>query len=696
MKYVISLRMVKKLRNRLTDSFYRIHYPVVMLVSFILAALLVVLVMPRTARFGFEYQRGRVWQHSHLYAPFDFTIYKTESQLASERKKLSRQVYPYFVFDEIETARSRERLEQAAMEQFRGPSREVRICIRSLLALFDQVHQVGIVQHHSILDREDFPGRINIVRNRTVAVKSIDDVYSLTHAFDRFRKATDTMRYCDRQTALTLLTKSLTQNLIYDETMSRQELEQAWQRISPTFGLIQKGELIISEGEMVDEEKETILNSLRLEYDRRAGDQWSRTSQRAGETILIVIIFVILFFYIRQFRADLFDQLRKVNMLLLLMLSTVVSALLLLDKAPGYFYLFPFGILPIILITFFDSRTTIVVQLLATILIAIAVPNAFQFVFLQFVVGYVVVFGLERHSRRLFFFRTSLLIFLAYLAVYAGFSLMQLPGLTHFDLTMVARFAASSALTLFSLPLIYLLERIFRVISDLSLLELSNTNNPLLRELALRAPGTFQHSIQVANLAEEALAAIGGHVLLARTGALYHDIGKMENPYYFIENQAGGYNPHDDITPAESAEIIIGHVLKGIEMARKAGLPEQIIDFIRTHHGTSRVDYFYIMAQRQQAGVQLDERGFRYHGPIPFSRETAVVMMADAVEASSRSLRQPTEQKINDLIEYIIGKQLADQQFVNADITLRDINLVKKIFKRKLLNIYHVRIAYPE
>lgn len=684
------------MRKRLSDSFYKFHFPLVKLVSFALAAGLVILVMPRTARFGFEYQPGRTWQHPHLYAPFDFTIFKTEAQLESEQRKVSEHVYPYFVFDEVETARSRERLERQANERLVGPYRETKICIRILLRLFDEVHSTGIIQHHNILDREGYAKRVNVVRNRTVSVRSLDDLYNISSAFDRFKRATDTLRYCDRRIALTLLTESLTQNLIFDESLTNREVELAKQLISPAYGLIHKGELIISEGDIIDDEKATILNSLRLEYDRRTGDEWRRKSQRTGEALLVILIFAILYFYIRQFRAGLFDQVRKVNLLLLMMMFTVVPAFLLLDKAEQYFYYLPIGILPIVIITFFDTRTTIVVHLLTTFLIGIAVPNAFQFVFIQLVVGYVVVFGLVRHSRRLFFFRTSLLIFLAHLTVYVAFSLTQLPGLEHFDLAMIGKFAASSALTLFSLPIIYLLERAFREITDLTLLELSNTNNHLLRELALRAPGTFQHSIQVANLAEEALAAIGGNGLLARTGALYHDIGKMANPYYFIENQAGGYNPHDDIIPTESASIIIDHVIKGIEMARKAGLPELIIDFIRTHHGTSRVDYFYIMAQRQQPGVQLDERCFRYKGPIPYSRETAVVMMADAVEASSRSLKQPTEQKINDLIEYIIGKQLADQQFVNANITLRDIDVVKKIFKRKLLNIYHMRIAYPE
>jgi putative nucleotidyltransferase with HDIG domain len=260
----------------------------------------------------------------------------------------------------------------------------------------------------------------------------------------------------------------------------------------------------------------------------------------------------------------------------------------------------------------------------------------------------------------------------------------------------LANVGISATLTLMALPLIYGFERVFGMLTDLTLLEYSNTNSPLLRQLAQKAPGTFQHSMQVANLSEEALFEIGGDTLLARTGALYHDIGKMENPLYFIENQMGGYNPHNDLSAAESARIIIDHVVKGIEKARKARLPEQIIDFIRTHHGDRRVEYFYFMEQKDNPGLAIDERDFRYRGPVPFSKETAVVMMADSVEAASRSIKNPTEQKLNDLVENIITKQMETNQFVNADITMREIITVKKMLKKKLMNIYHVRIAYPD
>jgi len=312
------------------------------------------------------------------------------------------------------------------------------------------------------------------------------------------------------------------------------------------------------------------------------------------------------------------------------------------------------------------------------------------------VVGFVVIFSLVNHNKRIYFFRTSVFIFISYCIIYAGFTLIQEGTLMTVSHMQLWSFLFSALLTLLALPLIFLLERLFGLITDLTLLELSNTNSPLLRELALKAPGTFQHSIQVANLSEEALFAIEGDTLLARTGALYHDIGKMDNPLYYIENQSGGYNPHNDINYAESASIIIGHVIKGIEKARKARLPEQVIDFIRTHHGNRRVEYFFTMEQRQNPGIALDERDFSYRGPVPFSKETAVVMMADSVEAASRSMKFPTEQKVNDLVENIIGKQIETNQFDNARITLKEINLVKKILKKKLMNIYHIRIAYPE
>jgi len=363
---------------------------------------------------------------------------------------------------------------------------------------------------------------------------------------------------------------------------------------------------------------------------------------------------------------------------------------------PDYVYLIPFVILPIILIAFLDHGTGIVVYLITVMLIGFFAPNSFEFFYTQFAAGLVAVFSIGKWDHRFQIARASLFTFITYIVVYVSMLYSREGNLNNFSLAFVVLTAASSVLIFLAFPIVFLYEKMFGMVTNLTLLELSNTNNILLRELSVKAPGTFQHSLQVSNLAAEALYEIDGDALLARTGALYHDIGKMKNPTYFIENQASGFNPHDELSYEESARVIINHVLDGIEMARKAKIPEQVIDFIRTHHGTRMVEYFYRLEKKNHPGLEIDSSEFRYHGPIPFSKETAVVMMADSVEAASRSITKPNEQKINDLVENIVNFLIADNQFANANITFKEITKVKKVLKKKLMDINHVRIAYPD
>jgi putative nucleotidyltransferase with HDIG domain len=330
------------------------------------------------------------------------------------------------------------------------------------------------------------------------------------------------------------------------------------------------------------------------------------------------------------------------------------------------------------------------------LLIGFFAPESFNFVILNVVAGMIAIMSIVQIHRRGQFFLTSLWVFLAYAVTYTGIALMQGEGLQSIEYANYGLFAGNAILTLFAYPLIYIFERTFSMVTDVTLLELSDTNTPLLRKLLTKSPGTFQHSMQVANLAEEAIREIGGNALLVRAGALYHDIGKMDMPIYFIENQKAGINPHDELTYEESARIIVSHVIKGVEMAKRKRLPEQIIDFIRTHHGTRRADYFYIKQKQENPEEQVDEKTFSYQGPIPFSKETAVLMMADSAEAASRSINAPDENKINNLVDSIVDKLFEENQLNNADITLKDIHTVKKVLKRQLMNIYHVRIAYPE
>lgn len=676
------------------------HYLLFKILVFALAWFLVLYFIPGEGKFRYEIQKGKPWQQESLFAPFDFAIQKPIDQLIDEQGMALEFVYPYFVLNEDETVRGRESMqlsfEKLWSEKHKDKSNLKKASLRLINILFDSIHATGIISIHKSIEGLDQASNINIVVKREVRALPINRLFTVQTAYEYVSDRVSEVSGIDRDLVLRVLGEHLIPNLEYNELMTEQDKRKAVEAVSTTYGMVQQGELIIAGGEVIDSNKFNILQSLKKEYEQRLGNQKGSYTLLGGHAILIGVIFSILFLFIRFIRPDVFDELKKLNLILLLMLMVILPSFLLITKTPALLYFIPFGILPIIMITFFDTRLTLMVHLLTVLMIALIVPNSFEFIFFQFVVGFVVIFSLVNHNKRIYFFRTSAYIFLAYVVIYAGFTLIQEGSLLYMTRNQVWAFLFSALLTLLAVPLIFLLERLFGLITDLTLLELSNTNSPLLRELASKAPGTFQHSMQVANLSEEALYAIEGDTLLARTGALYHDIGKMDNPLYFIENQSGGYNPHNDIGYAESAAVIIGHVIKGIEKARKGRLPEQVIDFIRTHHGTRRVEYFYIMEQRQNPGVSLDERDFCYRGPIPFSKETAVVMMADSVEAASRSLKMPTEQKINDLVENVIGKQLESNQFDNANITVREINIVKKILMKKLMNIYHIRIAYPE
>jgi hypothetical protein len=396
-----------------------------------------------------------------------------------------------------------------------------------------------------------------------------------------------------------------------------------------------------------------------------------------------------------MFRQDILKDNKKILLILSVIFLMVLTIAALLNKFNyEYISIAPLCLVPIIIRVFFDTRLALFVHLITVIIIGFLIPNAFEFTFLQLISGIVAIISMVRIDKRSQFFLTSVYVFISYSAIYLGINLMQDGSFGNINKDTFLLLAISAALTLLSYPLIFIYEKVFGYVTNISLIEWSDINNKALRELSYRAPGTFQHSLQVANLAEEAVYRIGGNSLLARTGALYHDLGKIENPVYFTENQIGGSNPHDEISMDESAKIIIGHIEKGIEKAKKFKLPEQLIDFIKTHHGTKKTEYFYNLFKKSNS--DLDEELFSYKGPLPSSKETAVVMMADAVEAASKSLKQPDREKINNLVDSIIQKQINLNQFKNADITFKDISKIKSIFKNRLLNIYHIRIEYPK
>ncbi len=666
--------------------------------AFMLALFLVVWQMPRTAKFKYEYHKMRPWQYESLYAPFNFPIYKTAEQLKVEEEASLKDFYPIFVFDVNMSKNNKVVMLQDFESQWYGSENDKLKNKAVLEKLYDTITNKGIITNISTIELKP-ESMIDVVRERVVKTKSFRDFYTMKTATEF---ASDYLADLDVDVDKSLINKLLlaylNQNVVYSEDLTKQSEEQALAAISLTFGMVQKDELIISEGELITDEKYNIINSLRKEYDamNSDGSLFNKNFSLYGQILIVSLVFLFLFMAIKLIRPELLKESRSITMILVMMLLVILPSFVIIKHVPNMMFLMPVTILSMLLVTFFDARISIYIQTLTLFIISLAVPNSYQYFVIQFFVSLVAIFVLANKTSRSKYFFTSAIVFFAYIILRLGIALIFDSGLENVSWNDIGIFAMNALFTMLTLPLIFLFERLFGFVTDMTLLELSNTNTPLLRKLASEAPGTFQHVMQVADLCEEALFAIGGNMLLARTGAMYHDIGKIKNPLYFTENQSSKYNMHEDMSYHESASIIIQHVIDGIEICRKYHVPEQIIDFVRTHHGTRRTEYFYQMALRDSVDpTEVDEQDFRYHGPIPFTKETAVLMMADSVEAASRSLVDKTEEAINKLVDNIIDTQIKDNQFDNANLTFRDITTIKKVFKKKLKNIYHVRIAYP-
>ncbi len=668
----------------------------------ILSIVLLVQLFPRQPGFDYEYQQARPWMHEDLIAPFTFAVLKTEQELEREREQVKEEFVPFFKrLPDVEASMIesfRENFIQSWEEAYpEGNDRGVK---RQSLQLGEDIlrhlYDAGII----FLDDEfrDKPGNfeLRVVEDNVARSRVLGGLYTIQESYIYVLSVLeDHSGRVEHELMQPILEESLTHNVIYDEELSERSIQAKLDDIPVTRGIVQEGEKIVSTGELISPETYQILESFRAEYQRQIGDTALEALMYGGQFVLVSISMVVLLLFLYFLRKDVFFDNRKILLILLSILLMVFLTSFIIRYNINYLYLVPVCLVPVIIRAFFDNRLALYIHIITIILIGFLIPRSFEFVFLQFVAGIIAILSMVSLRRRSQLFVTVTLIFATYSAVYFGLSLAHTGSFENLRLVDFAYLAGGAFLTLFAYPLIFLFERMFGMPTDFSLLELADTNNSLLRNLGLKAPGTFQHSLQVANLSEEAIIAIGGNSLLTRTGALYHDIGKMNNPQYFTENQTSGMNPHDEISYKESARIIISHVIEGIEMARKNSLPEYIIDFIRTHHGTTTARYFYNMQVKENDGSEVEKTDFIYPGPRPFSKETAVVMMADSVEAASRSLGKPDEKTINDLVDSIIDTQVQEKQFDNADITFKDITTVKDIFKRMLLNIYHVRIAYP-
>lgn len=669
---------------------------------FVATVVLIVLVLPKEGRFRYEFTKGKPWLHDDLYAPFDFAIIKYDDELKQEREEVIASLKPFFVIDTA-VYLSQKALFQLDFDNkwkekygsenaFKGQKDQM---LRFGLSVFDTVFTRGIIQLDPSVEGKPAGYEIFILEKNIARETFLHQVFTVQQASSYILAMVAKENPPDEDFLVSLLTNHLTYNLFFDAEKTNAEKASAIANISPFRGMVQRGELIIPRGTRVNDENFRILTSLKINYEEQLGTKRAFYAIAGGQVILTSITILVLVLFLYNYRKDILANNKRTFLILLLIFMMVFIASMVVRYEVSYFYLVPVCLVPVIVRVFYDTRLALFVHLITIFTAGFIAPNSFQFVFIQLIAGVVAIMSIVRLERRSQFFYTAFWVFCTYIAIYIGSVLMQEGSLHGVNLNNIYQMAGNAAFILFAYPLIYLIERTFNYITDVTLIELGNSNTKLLRELSHKAPGTFQHSLQVANLAEEASYAIGSDSKLVRVGALYHDIGKIDAPMYFIENQITGVNPHDSLTYEESAAIIIRHVTRGIEIARKHKLPSEIADFISTHHGTKKVEYFYIKEKLENPDKTVDERSFTYPGPIPYSRETALVMMADAVEAASRSLKQHDDGSISELVERIINRQFESDQFAHADLTLRDITRVKEIFKKNLQNIYHVRISYP-
>lgn len=690
---------------------------------FVVSCAIVILLFPGEGKFRYEFQKGQPWLHEDLIAPFNFAVLKMEEELALEQEEVKANFTPYFVMkkevgekqlDNFKTSfennwnlwkTKHDSLQSLglAMDTIIYEQDSVQKYFLATLTMLKNIYKQGIIEFHDdIVYNNQTPDAIQVIEDNVAKEIGFSSVFTLKSAYTFLIQNLNKYNFNDGTNHNLEFLKNLKfsnfiePTLFYDQETSEKVKKDLTESISLTKGMIQEGERVISRGEMIDTDKFRALESLKKEYLLSLNVTANRSIMFAGRFLLVLFAFISTYVFLFQHRPDFLKSRRKSFFILLLMVVSIVIAKFVYKINILNIYIVPFAILPILIKTFFDSRLALYIHLITIILAAFFAPNSFEFVFIHLMAGVVAMLSLRKIQKRGQFFSATALTMLSYFILFFAVSINQEGDIIHIEWINFAWFAGNGILLFLSFPLVYLFEKTFKFTSDMTLMELSDTNQDLLRKLAEKAPGTFQHSLQVANLSEAVVRKIGGNTLLMRTGALYHDIGKLSKPEYFTENQISGMNPHDKLDYLESAEIIIGHVTIGLEMAKKAKLPSPIIDFIQTHHGTTKVQYFYRLYKKENEDAEEQIEKFTYPGPKPFSKETAVLMMADSIEAASRSLKEYSYETIEKLVEGIINYQINEGQFDNANITFKDITDAKSILKSKLQNIYHARIAYPK
>lgn len=661
------------------------------------AVVVIIFTLPKQEKFRYEYGKGRIWNQKDLISPYNFAILKTNAELDADKDAALRSISPIYQYNP--------QIEKQELENFKNDF-EIKWHNAALKEkqkdayqhlgdnLLANVYQKGVLALNKKFQRFGENYDVTILLNKIAQDKNTSELFTRERALNYCDEVLTEHKELDKPFMISLLQDHIQYNLTYDNLLTQAIEKETLDGLSQTRGMVQKGELIIAKGSVINQDVYQKLESYKKAFEDNAHVSGNKKMVLLGQFLLVFLITSLLITFLFLFRKDIYNDNRLVGLILLVITSMLVTLSWAIRLQLPNLYYIPYCIVPIIIRILFDTRMALNIHLLVVLIGGFFVPNSFEFAFYEITAGMVSIYSIKNLIRREQFLISALLIGCCYLIAFLGISFIREGSFSSIDWNDFLPFIVSVALTLLAYPLIYLFEKVFGITSDITLIELTNTNSSILRDLAFNAPGTFQHSLQVANLAETAIYTIGGNALLVRAGALYHDIGKIENPQYFIENQTQGFNPHDKLPYEESARVIIRHVQKGVELARKKNLPEIIVDFIRTHHGNTRVDFFYQSFLKNFPEKFVDENIFKYPGPIPFSKETGVLMLADSVEAASRALKEPNFKSINDLVDRLVNYKLEQGQLKNSNITLKEIETVKSIFKKMLMSIYHVRIDY--
>lgn len=672
--------------NKLLQSF------VSRIVLVVLTVALIVALLPRSQGKMFHYDEGKPWMYGQLIAKFDFPIFKSEETLKNERDSIMKNFRPYFnVNPKIEE----QKIGQFLKDYKNGipglPPEYVTLVAQRL----HELYQMGIANTAYFTDlQKDSNNVVHIVMGKQAISKPVGEIYTTLGAYEnlfstpQLSAKRSIIQQCN-------LNEYIEANLQYDKARSESEMNDMLSLIPQASGIVLEGQRIIDRGDIVDAKTYRVLDSFEQATEKRNESKDQVTSMLIGQSIYVFILLSLFTLYLILFRNDYFEKPRAISLLYAMLIIFSIITSVMMKHNIFSVYIVPFAMAPIFVRVFMDSRTAFVSHVTMIFLCAVAVKYQYEFIIVQLVAGLIAIYSLRELSKRSQIFLTALLVTVGSAAAYLSLQLIQNDDFSKLDHSMYYHLAVNGIFLLFTYPLMLIIEKLFGFISTVTMFELSNTNNELLRTLSEVAPGTFQHSMTVGNLGVEIANKIHAKGHLVRTGALYHDIGKMANPVFFTENQVG-VNPHDKISDLESAKIIIGHVTEGLRLAEKYNLPKVIQEFITTHHGTGLVKYFYINYKNAHPDEEVDEAPFRYPGPNPWTREQAILMMCDTVEAASRSLSEYTEESISNLVNKLIDSQVSSGFFTDCPITFRDIKIAKQILIERLMSIYHTRIQYPE